>query len=142
MEMVAEGALEIGENPGECAVNETFTALVEAKEAKAVDNNFFLINVAITQTDESDLVYSFPVANRDDLGILQTQQDLRRQIESAGKQGWSLIDRLADFQLLLYLTSALDVDTDIPRLCESIKDRSVPLDDGFKILLNCLAGLE
>uniref|UniRef100_A0A7S1XS27 Nuclear pore localisation protein NPL4 C-terminal domain-containing protein n=2 Tax=Phaeomonas parva TaxID=124430 RepID=A0A7S1XS27_9STRA len=94
MEMVAEGALEIGENPGDCAVNETFTAIVEGKEAKEVNNNFFLINVAISQYEADDMVYSFPVANREELGTTQGQPDLRAQIESAGKQGWCVAQNL------------------------------------------------
>jgi hypothetical protein len=34
MEMVAEGALEEGAEPGWCQVNDTFTALVEGKEVR------------------------------------------------------------------------------------------------------------
>jgi hypothetical protein len=36
MEMVAEGVLRISVNLGSCAVNETFTAIVEGKNAKEV----------------------------------------------------------------------------------------------------------
>jgi hypothetical protein len=49
LEMVAEGALlPLPGKPNYCAVHETFTAMVEAKPAKAIDTDFFLANVPIT----------------------------------------------------------------------------------------------
>ena len=141
MEMVAEGVLEVGENPGECRVNETFTVIVEAKAQEAVDNDWFLANVPIEQHESEELVYTFPAANREDLGVIQTQDHLRAQLEGSGSQGWSLVDKIADFHLLLYLCNILSIDDDLPRIAQSIRDREVPLDDGFVILLNNLAGL-
>lgn len=39
MEMVAESVLDVGPNPGSCAVNPTFTAIMEGKESKEVRSN-------------------------------------------------------------------------------------------------------
>ncbi len=36
MDMVAEGVLQIAANPGMCAINPTFTAIMEGKEAREV----------------------------------------------------------------------------------------------------------
>ena len=48
LEMVAEDALlELPDNPGVCAVHETFTAIVEAKAAEVIDNDFFIKRVPI-----------------------------------------------------------------------------------------------
>jgi len=49
MAMVAEGALEEEPaNANACRVADTFTAIVEMKEAKVVDNDWFLLNVPVT----------------------------------------------------------------------------------------------
>lgn len=60
MQMAAEGAVELGEQPGSLAVNDTFTAIVEGKGAKAVDNNFFLVNVPIGTCETTTFVNKFP----------------------------------------------------------------------------------
>jgi hypothetical protein len=59
-----------------------------------------------------------------------------------GKEGWTLMDILADFHLLLYLSNFLDVQHDLPAVCRSIKDRTVPLDEGYILLIRSLAGLD
>ena len=53
-----------------------------------------------------------------------------------------MVDLLSDFNLLLYLCESLDIHGDMPKICVSIVDRSVPLDDGYKILIKGIAGLE
>ena len=35
----------------------------------------------------------------------------------------------------------LDINSDMPKICLSIKDRSVPLDEGFKMIINNFAGI-
>lgn len=48
LEMVAEDALlQMREQPGHSAINETFTLIVEKKEAHVVDNDFFIKRVPI-----------------------------------------------------------------------------------------------
>ncbi|CAM9492145.1 unnamed protein product [Discosporangium mesarthrocarpum] len=140
MEMAAEGALEVGENPGSCLVPETFTAVVEMKEAKEVDTSMFLSTVPIEQHDSARFVHDFPRANRE--GVMQTWDEVKRQLGRAGSQGFTYVDLLSDFHLLVFLSQFLDIQTDLPRICESVVDREKPLDDGFKLIINHRAGLE
>lgn len=65
MQMAAEGALELGPEPGSLAVNETFTAIVEGKGAKRVDTNFFLMNVPIGTCETTTFVNKFPRVSKE-----------------------------------------------------------------------------
>ncbi len=141
MEMAAEQALEVGPKPGFCYVNETFTAIQEGKESETVDNNFFLTLVPIVQHQSKVFICEFPFANRD-LEMRQTKADLKRQLAKSGSQGWDFIDLLSDFSLLLYLSSFLDFDIDMPKICQSVIHRDIPLDDGYKLIISGIAGLE
>ena len=141
MEMVAEQALEVGPKPGFCYVNETFTAIQEGKDSKTVENNFFLTLVPIVQHQSKVFICEFPFANRD-LGPPQTKDDLKRQLAKSGSQGWDFIDLLSDFSLLLYLCNFLDFETDMPKICQSVINRDIPLDDGYKLIISGIAGLE
>jgi len=142
MAMVAEEALEIGPDPGFCNINETFTAIQEGKESKTVNNNFFLTVVPIIQHTSEVFVSQFPKANRDLDDRTQSQDELKRQLSKSGTAGWNFIDLLADFNLLIYLAKFLDVEADFPKICRSITDRSVPIDDGYKIIIAGLAGID
>ena len=59
----------------------------------------------------------------------------------AGKGGWTLIDKLADFQLLLYLSNFLDMETDMSNICKSIVHRDIPLDEGYQLIIRSVAGI-
>eukprot|EP00591_Stephanopyxis_turris_P003398 CAMPEP_0195517380 /NCGR_PEP_ID=MMETSP0794_2-20130614/10628_1 /TAXON_ID=515487 /ORGANISM="Stephanopyxis turris, Strain CCMP 815" /LENGTH=404 /DNA_ID=CAMNT_0040646177 /DNA_START=353 /DNA_END=1567 /DNA_ORIENTATION=+ len=141
MEMVAEGALEVGPQPGFCNVNETFTVIQEGKESKNVENNFFLTLVPIEQHDSEMFVCQFPKANRDH-GVAQTHDEMKRQLSKSGSQGWNFIDLLSDFGLLLFLSNFLDFATDMPKICKSVVNRDVPLDEGYKIIIASMAGMD
>lgn len=142
MAMVAEEALEVGIDPKVCVVNETFTAIQEGKASPTVENSFFLLVVPIVQHTSELFVAEFPRANRDLDDRTPTKEELKRQLQKSGKEGWDFVDRLADFNLLLFLAQFLSVETDFPKICRSIIDRDVPLDDGYKILIKTLAGME
>ncbi len=142
MEMVAEGALDVGENPGFCYVNETFTAIQEGKESPTIDNNFFLTVVPITQHMSEMFVSDFPKANRDHDGRQQTHDEMKKQLSKSGSAGWTFVDLLADFNLLIYLCKFLDFETDISKICKSIVDRDVPLDEGYKLIIASMAGID
>lgn len=60
MQMVADGALEASDEPGAMGVQNTFTAIVEGKPSKKIDNNFFLAPVAIEQHNSTTFVATFP----------------------------------------------------------------------------------
>ena len=140
--MVAEEALEIGPDPGLCTVNDTFTAIQEGKESKTVDNNFFLAVVPIVQHTSSTFVSQFPKANRDLDDRTPSHDELKRQLQKSGTAGWTFMDLLSDFNLLIYLSKFLDVNADFPKICASVTDRDVPLDDGYKIIITSMAGVD
>ena len=143
MEMVAEEALDVGPNPGFCYVNETFTAIQEGKASKTVENNFFLTLVPINGYQSDTFVSQFPKANRAYDDRAQTHDEMRRQLSKSGQSGWTFIDLLSDFALLLYLCKFMDVNTDMPKICASVCDReNVPLDDGYKIIITSMAGMD
>lgn len=142
MEMVAEEALETGPNPGFCYVNETFTAIQEGKPSKTVENNFFLCLVPIRQHTSEMLVSDFPKANRDHDDRAQSKDEMKKQLSKSGRAGWTFIDVLSDFSLLVYLSQFLDAEADMPKILASVADRDVPLDDGYKILISSIAGLD
>lgn len=142
MEMVVEEALMVGENPGFCYVNDTFTAIQEGKESKSLENNFFLTLVPIHQHSSDMFVSEFPKANRDHDTRQQTNDEMKKQLQKSGSAGWTFEDLLADFNLLIYLTKFLDLDTDIPKICHSIVDRDVPLEEGYKLIIASMAGLD
>lgn len=140
MEMAAEGALEIHPmNPGSSKVNDTFTAYVEHRPTKEVDNDFFLINVPIKGYDSEAFISDFPRMNR--LGTMQSREDLKKQLQRAGKQGWTMQALLADFQLLLFLSQFLDHTEDLPVVCKSVMDKSIPLGEGHALIIRSLAGI-
>ncbi len=142
MEMVAEEALTIGENPGFCYVTDTFTAIQEGKESKTVDNSFFLTVVPIVQHSSEMFVSQFPKANRDHDSRQQTHDEMKKQLSKSGTAGWTFVDLLADFNLLIYLCNYLDMQSDIQKICQSIVDRDVPLDEGYKLIIASMAGLD
>ena len=143
MAMVAEEALEIGLDEGICQVNETFTAIQEGKESKTVENSFFLTVVPIVQHTSETFVAQFPRISRDHDSSTPSKDELKKQLSKSGSQGWTFMDLLADFNLLIYLASSfLDVQTDMPKICQSVVDREIPLDDGYKIIIASIAGLD
>lgn len=142
MAMVAEEALDISPNPGFCVVSDTFTAIQEGKESKTVENNFFLAVVPIVQHTSEKLVSQFPKANRDHDDRTPNKDALKKQLSKSGTAGWTFIDLLADFNLLIYLSEFLDMTTDVPSICESIVNRDKPLNDGYKLIIGSMAGLD
>ena len=89
---------------------------------------------------ESEVFLSdFPRLNR--LGTMQSREDLKKQLNRAGKQGWSFQALLADFQLLLFLTQFLDAKDDLPMICKSAMDQNIPIDEGHSLIIRSLAGL-
>jgi nuclear protein localization family protein 4 len=143
MAMVAEQALEVGPlDPKSCLVNETFTAIQEGKGSKTIENNFFLCVVPIVQHTSETFVAEFPRCNRDVDSRTQSHEEMKRHLQKSGNSGWTFEDRLADFNLLLYLSRFLDLNADYPKICESIVDRAVPLDDGYKLIIKSMAGMD
>ena len=53
----------------------------------------------------------------------------------------NFIDLLSDFALLIYLSGELD-DTDMKKICESVINRDIPLEPGYKIIISSMAGID
>jgi nuclear protein localization protein 4 homolog len=99
--------------------------------------------VPIVQHTSEMLVAEFPRANRDFLDErTQSHEEMKKHLQKSGTAGWTFTDRLADFNLLIYLSKFLDVNADFPKICASIVDRSVPLDDGYKLIIKSMAGMD
>jgi nuclear protein localization family protein 4 len=71
-----------------------------------------------------------------------SHDELKRQLSKSGTEGWTFIDLLSDFNLLIYLAKFLDINADFPKICQSIIDRNVPIDDGYKIIITSMAGVD
>lgn len=67
----------------------------------------FLNTVPIEQHESARFVHDFPRANRE--GVMQTFDNVKQQLGRAGGRGFSYMDLLSDFHLLLFLTSFLDM---------------------------------
>ena len=136
LDMFSAGAIiENPEKPETCAIQDTFSAIVEAKEAREVDNNFFLCVVPVLQHD-SFLKVSFPKSNRE--GSVRTREKLSQQLDKFKSEPYK--NRIADFELLLFLSDFLDPSTDIPIICQSIVNPQVPLDTGYQVLIDSVSG--
>merc|ERR1712232_1191074 len=110
--------------------------------SKTIDNNFFLTVVPIVQHTSEVLVSQFPRVNRDLDDRLPSKDEMKRQLSKSGTSGWSFVDLLSDFNLLIYLTQFLNISEDYPKICKSVLDRDVPLDDGYKIIVTSIAGMD
>jgi len=105
-----------------------------------VENNFFLCTVPIIQHESDVFVSTFPKKNRE--GEMQTHDAMKQQLQKSGTNGWEFIDLLSDFHLILYLCDFLDFNNDIPKICRSVVDRTIPVDDGYKIIIASMAGID
>lgn len=59
----------------------------------------------------------------------------------AGQQGWSFVDLLADFHLLLFISEFFGPE-EMPIICASIMNRDEPLSEGYQLLLRSIAGMD
>jgi nuclear protein localization protein 4 homolog len=144
MAMVAEEALDVSVlDPKYCLVNKTFTAIQEGKASDTVENNFFITVVPIVQHTSEIYICDFPCLNRDIDDHIPSTDEVRVTLSKSGKDGWTFEDRLCDFNLLLYLSQFFDITTDYPKICHSLLNRQTkPLEDGYKILIKSIAGLD
>ena len=155
MEMAAEHVLQLSPNLGMCGINPTFTAIVDIKNAaqkttnqgrglpaSEVETATFIAGtgVPIKRHKPDTLISLFPRCNR---AIMQAGEDLKRQISKVGQKGWTLLDLLSDFHVLLYLASSgvLSMEDDMPHICKAVVDRT-PIGEGHTLLIRSLAGLD
>ena len=140
LEMVAEEVLQCDmSKPSMCGVSDTFSVLVEQKEVGYVDNDFFLCRVPIMQHN-SFLKVGLDQANRPTGHNWQRQPAQILQPYLTRKKSLPTVTRFSDFQVLILLGKVLDKETFIGVLM-SIVDKEIPLEDGYKMILDSLSGL-
>lgn len=140
LEMVAEEVLQNDTSkPSMCAVSDTFSVLVEAKEVGYVDNDFFLCRVPIMQHN-SFLKVGLEQANRPTGHNWQRQPAQILQSFLPRKKNLSTVERFSDFQVLMLLGKVLDKPT-FHSVLQSITDKEIPLEDGNKMILDSLSGI-
>ena len=94
--------------------------------------------VPIEQHESKKWVNKFPKRNRQ--GRPQCNDEMKKQLSLAGKQGYTFTQLLTDFHLLLFLSDFLD-QNDMMKICESVgKERE--LDEGYKIIISSMAGID
>ena len=139
MQMLADGALvpNVNGKPGYCSVPNTFTAIVAGQPASEVHNLYFMNRVPVKFHESSIFVEEFPHFNR--LDSTPSQNALKARIEKAGTKGWTFIDILSDFHLLIFLADSFTMD-DMKNICTSVIDRKVELQNGYVDLIRAIAG--
>ena len=77
--------------------------------------------------------------------IPQTRDDLKDILGRARSAPGGLVEALGDFGLLLFLMSfpqIFDHAGFMPAVCACVADRSVPLDEGYGLILYSFSGLD
>mmetsp|Transcript_15404 Transcript_15404/g.25445 ORF Transcript_15404/g.25445 Transcript_15404/m.25445 type:complete len:576 (-) Transcript_15404:27-1754(-) len=132
-QLYKDGALLPSDNPK--TTRTSVPVIVERADTLSVDNHLWIVTLPIK--DHVGMLGSeFPIENR---SAPVRASDLKVHLmRNHNKPYWQ---RLADFHLLLYLTSHLSLSTDMPVLCEAIRNKSVDQLEGFKLIINHLAGI-
>lgn len=129
---------------GDCAVNAqngqpmkgvtrlTHDVMVERKDVKDVDNDFFLVTVPILD-HEGPISSDFPVENR--LHPIQTVDDLKDALRKDKPYG----ERLLDFHLLLFLAKHIDINELVTISASAHIGEEIP--EGYQLMIGCLAGI-
>ncbi|KAL5712755.1 hypothetical protein ACHQM5_014895 [Ranunculus cassubicifolius] len=106
--------------------------VVGSKDVKEVDNDFFLVVVKILD-HQGPLSTTFPIENRSTpvtMRALKTHLDRTKNLP--------FVKRIADFHVMLLLSSFLDPNADIPALAECVQTgTSVP--EGYQLLIESMA---
>ena len=140
LEMIMNDALlKMPSNPGFFAVQEKFQAIVEAKSAVVIDTDYLIKRVPIKQ-HSSELSSKFPHINREHLIDSPSPKEALRSLLKNSTKPADLRKALKDFQLLLYLSANLGVETAVEivdNLLHAPEDD--PLPEGFYVLIQHLA---
>jgi nuclear protein localization protein 4 homolog len=119
-------------NAGRVATKED--VYIEGKETRKVHTEFFLINIPIKSQTEGMLRVRFPVENRD----LQPQgpRDVKCAVQTSETISYG--KRLADFHLLLFLSSFFDMNTDMPDLAGAVASGSDDVEEGYRLMIDSM----
>jgi len=155
LDMVAEGAIEpMIDNPSHCSVVSPFQAIVEAKEAHVIDNDFFIKSVPIVNHDSkvAGPTNSFPRFNRS-LTEAPSNTALKNALKGIGRNPSpaDLARALSDFHLLVYLSEVINPGSGLEDICKWVAKFAFaensdgtgtlePLQEGYKMLIMNMAG--
>lgn len=118
--------------------NDKTPVIVARKDVGEVDVDYFLVPVGI-KDHQSPLHHGFPIENR---LLPQGQAELRSHFQRLGSSaGKKYTDLLSDFHLLLFLSRQPGFSmSDILALVHSIRAEE-PIPDGYRVLIESLAGI-
>jgi nuclear protein localization family protein 4 len=109
--------------------------IVAGKDASEVDNDYFLIPVAIAD-HAAPLSSAFPVENR-----LLPQGGAELRAHLARRRAAPYAERLADFHLLLWLARQPGIEAaDAAAIAAAARDRG-ELAEGYRLIVDALAGM-
>lgn len=106
--------------------------LVEGKDARKVPTEFFILNVPI-KSCESWLRTAFTIENRD-----ITPQGPAQLSGIINEESLPYHQRLADFHLLLFLSNVFDMKSDMPSLCDAVK-QGERISEGYRLMIDNMA---
>ncbi|KAF8056357.1 NPL4-like protein 1 [Scenedesmus sp. PABB004] len=120
-------------NPKEPGLEQAI--IVAGKDADSVDNDWFLVALAI-QDHAGPLLTSFPVENR---LLPQNAAALREHLRKHASAPYAA--RLADLHLLLWLAGQPSMDpADMQAIVEAVRERGDLL-EGYRVIIDSLAGV-
>jgi len=103
------------------------------QETNKLDTGVLIVNVPLVQS-KANLSSVFPIENRP-----ERPPDLRKYLMDKKTRPW--IEQISDFHFLLFVSNYLDMKSDIPVLCESVKSGTTGRSADFKILIESYAGI-
>jgi nuclear protein localization family protein 4 len=108
---------------------------IKRQDTYEVDTDIFLVPVPIFD-HKGPFRASFPVENR---LIAQTAEDLRNMLQRHADKRYA--ERLADFHMLLFIAKIGNFDANDLALLASAVLQGGQVEEGFKMLIDGLAGL-
>lgn len=111
--------------------------IVEGVECRSVDTDFFLVSVPIKDHHSWLKNSNFPVENREQAPIQPSDLSLCL----AKNQDEPFIKRISDFHLLLYISNILDMDADMPLLCNAVREQRElsEEEEGYRLMIEAIA---
>ena len=79
---------------------------------------------------------SFPRANRE--GDVPTNAELGAHLARMAAQGKSFVEQITDFHVLLFLSSILDINSDVKQICASVAAQA-EIEEGFELIITSMA---
>ena len=110
------------------------------KDSNLIDNDFFVANCGVGQHDSQLLSASavFPAMNRFPEEGRPAMEDLKKHLVKYASQPY--VRRLAEFNVILFLSNILDANQDIPNICGAIVSNGA-ISSGYTELIDMYAGI-